>query len=152
MKKKTLKEWFNFRVTISVIHGLDKQMKRLVTIASLYGYLFDEKKRDKDLETRIASIMNLSNNSNSLTLPLIYHNIIWKEIESRDTNSNLVNAKSIITNKKEMGLFDARRYADLVISSMPAYLFYDSIDVVKEDITHMLISLPFINGERNGFA
>ena len=149
MKKKTLKEWLPSRLTVSVVHALSNHKKRIITIASLFGYLFDEKDRDKALELRLSKIMNLADDSSALTFPLIYHNLIWREIEERQSGEALVLVKdSILKSKcKVICQRDAKSYADLFISIMPSYLFYDNTDVVREDIVHLFESIKFIRGE-----
>lgn len=148
MKKKTLKEWLPNRVAVSVVQTLGHHKKRIVTIASLFGYLFDQKNRDKELEVRLSQIMNLANNSGALTFPLIYHNLIWKDIEERQLGETLTQIKNSILEKKHIGICqrDASSYAEQFISVMPTYLFYDNIDVVKQDMVHLFESIRFIRG------
>lgn len=149
-KKKTLRNWLNCRVTVPIVHTLDKRMKRIVAIASLFGYLFDEQKRDKDLELRLSKTMNLANNSASLTLPLVYHDLIWRSIEE---DSNITEAKTRLTDKAERSITsqEAQKYAKIFVGAMPTYLLYDSPDVVLNDVIHLFESLPFILGTKSNY-
>jgi hypothetical protein len=149
MQKKTLKKWLSSRVAVSVVNTLDNHKKRIVTIASLFGYLFDEHIRDKGLEVRLSKIMNLAENSSALTFPLIYHDLIWKEIEEQQLGGDLVSLKDNILKMKNDGIgqVDAKSLADLFVAVMPTYLFYDNKDVVKEDIIQLFESIKFIRGE-----
>ena len=149
MQKKTLKKWLSSRVAVSVVNTLDNHAKRIVTIASLFGYLFDERIRNKDLEVRLSKIMNLAENSSALTFPLIYHDLIWKEIEEQQRGETLVSLKDNILKLKNDGVcqHDAKSLADLFLAVMPTYLFYDNKEAVKEDIVHLFESIKFIRGE-----
>lgn len=149
MQKKTLKKWLSSRVAVSVVNTLDNHKKRIVTIASLFGYLFDEHIRDKGLEVRLSKIMNLAENSSALTFPLIYHDLIWKEIEEEQRDGELANLKGVVLKMKNDGIdqVDAKSLADLFVAVMPTYLFYDNKEAVKEDIIHLFESIKFIRGE-----
>lgn len=151
MQNKTLKNWISSRLAVSVVNTLDSHKKRILTIASLFGYLFDERVRDKALEVRLSKIMNLADNSNALTFPLIYHDLIWKEIEEQKSGRELVNLKNNILKLKsgEIGHCQAKSLANLFLALMPTYLFYDNKDVVKEDIAHLFESIKFIRGENS---
>ena len=151
MQKKTLKKWLSSRLAVSVVNTLDSHKKRILTIASLFGYLFDEHIRDKGLEVRLSKIMNLTENSNALTFPLIYHDLIWKEIEEQQRSGILVNLKDSILKMKngEACQHDVKSLADSFVAVMPTYLFYDNKDVVKEDIVHLFESIKFIRGENS---
>lgn len=149
-RTETIKEWLNGRVTVPYIHTLNRKMKRLVAIASLFGYVFDEQKRNKKVEERLSKIMNLSDHSNSLTLPMIYHGIIWGPIEKRNKNE-LLKLKDTVNVRIKQGINseDAQTCANLLISILPAYLIYDTIDNVRQDVEHLFESLPFILEQTN---
>lgn len=151
MKKKTLKEWLPNKVTVSVVNTMGNHKKRIVTIASLFGYIFDQKNRDKELEIRLSKIMNLADNASALTFPLIYHKLIWNDIENQKCGEELAYIKNSIIQNNKTGICerDAKNYADLFVTVMPTYLFYDNIDNVKEDIVHLFESIKFIRGEKS---
>lgn len=144
-RTETLKEWLNGRVTVPYLHTLNRKMKRLVAIASLFGYVFNEQKRNKKVEERLSKIMNLSDRSNSLTFPMVYHDLIWGPIEKRNKNELLNFKKTVnICMKKGLSKEKARECANLLIEVLPAYLIYDTIDNVRQDVEHLFSSLPFI--------
>lgn len=145
MTEETITTWINHKVTIPFIGNLDKRMKRIVTIASLFGYLFNRRERNREIEIRLSKIMNLTNNPGSLTLPIIYHRLIWRDIDNRYKNTlGNVKNKILLSKKKAISISEARQLANLFVLSMPEYLYYDTVDNIKSDVVHMIESLPYI--------
>ena len=145
MTEETITTWISHKVTIPFIGNLDKRMKRIVAIASLFGYLFNRRERNKEIEIRLSKIMNLTNNPGSLTLPIIYHRLIWRDIDKRYKNTlNSVRNKILQSRKKTISITEARQLANLFVLTMPEYLYYDTVDNIKSDVVHMIEALPYI--------
>lgn len=146
MNSETLNDWVNAKLTVPIVSQLNRKMKRLVTIASLFGYLFNRKEHNSVIEERLTKIMNLSDNSAAITFPLVYHSVIWQSIEKQH-REEIKNVKLNVTKKirkKRPTVEDLESCASLLISIIPTYLIYDTSSVVKQDFVHLLESLPFI--------
>lgn len=146
-EQQTLKEWLNSRITVSVVSALDTHMKRIVAVASLYGCLLDQKARNKEIETRLSKVMNLTSNAGSLTLPMVYHRAIWKNVE-REHADTFQRIKQHFTKPTASGLSleEAEKFAAILVSLMPTYLRYDTCDIIRRDCVSMLEAMPFILG------
>lgn len=146
MNSETLNDWVNAKLTVPIVSQLNRKMKRLVTIASLFGYLFNRKEHNSVIEERLTKIMNLSDNCAAITFPLVYHSVIWQSIEKQH-REEIKNVKLNVTKKirkKRPTVEDLESCASLLISIIPTYLIYDTSSVVKQDFVHLLESLPFI--------
>ena len=146
MKNDIVRDWLNSRLTVPIVSHLNRKMKRLVTIASLFGYLFNRNEHNSELEERLTKIMNLSENSNAITFPLVYHSVIWESVEKQHSQE-LHHVKLSVTkkiHKEKLSYEDLESCANLLISIIPSYLIYDTGNVIKQDFVHMLESLPFI--------
>ncbi len=146
MNSETLNDWINAKLTVPIVSQLNRKMKRLVTIASLFGYLFNRKEHNSVIEERLTKIMNLSDNCAAITFPLVYHSVIWQSIEKQH-REEIKNVKLNVTkklHKEKLSYEDLESCANLLISIIPSYLIYDTGNVIKQDFVHMLESLPFI--------
>lgn len=146
MNSETLNDWINAKLTVPIVSQLNRKMKRLVTIASLFGYLFNRKEHNSVIEERLTKIMNLSDNCAAITFPLVYHSVIWQSIEKQH-REEIKNIRLNVTkkiHKKRPTDEDLESCANLLISIIPTYLIYDTGNVVKQDFVHLLESLPFI--------
>ncbi len=153
MNSETLNDWINAKLTVPIVSQLNRKMKRLVTIASLFGYLFNRKEHNSVIEERLTKIMNLSDNCAAITFPLVYHSVIWQSIEKQH-KQEIKDVKLSVTKKihKEKPTDeDLETCASLLISIIPTYLIYDTGNVVKQDFVHLLESLPFIFDNRVQF-
>ncbi len=149
-EQQTLKEWLNSRITVSVVSALDTHMKRIVAVASLYGCLLDQKARNKDIETRLSKVMNLTSNANSLTLPMVYHRAIWRNVE-REHADTFQKIKQHFSQPAPVELSgeQAEKFAAILVTLMPTYLRYDTCDIIRRDCVSMLEAMPFILGSAN---
>lgn len=146
MNSETLNDWINAKLTVPIVSQLNRKMKRLVTIASLFGYLFNRKEHNSVIEERLTKIMNLSDNCAAITFPLVYHSVIWQSIEKQH-KQEIKDVKLNVTkkiHKEKPTVEDLETCASLLISIIPTYLIYDTGNVVKQDFVHLLESLPFI--------
>lgn len=150
MTKATVAEWIGGNIAPPILRSLDRRMKRLVTIASLFGYVFNRQVRDKDLEDRLSKVMDLTDNSNSLTLPILYHNMIWKIAEKVGDTSAILHAKEIAAklSKTELTEREVENCAEVFISNLPIYLQYDSFEQIKYDLLQFFKSVPLILGSK----
>ena len=146
MKKTTIAEWIGGNIAPPIVRTLDARMKRLVTIASLFGYVFNLKKRDTDVELRLSRVMDLTDNANSLTLPILHHDMIWKIAEKEGNTKALLKAKEIVAQAMSCNISDrdVQSCADIFINNLPPYLQYAGFDEIKVDIVQFFKSLPII--------
>lgn len=153
MRDSKIKNWISDRVVVPTVQSMDKRMKRIVALASLFGYLFNRNQRNKDLELRLSKTMNLAVNSNSLTLPMLYHNLVWYKVEKRSNSQELINIRQKFAQEHQQTVSteEAQKYASVLVSLMPACLFYDSLEIVRLDIIHLFESIPFIFGESKAY-
>ena len=124
-------------------------MRRIVALASLFGFLFNCRRRDKEMEMRLSKALDLASNSGSLTLPMVYHEMVWSSVERRSTGQ-LRDIKKKFAGQRQHNVSneEAQSYASVLVGHMPTCLFYDTAEVIKSDLIHLFESIPFILGEQ----
>lgn len=143
MAHQKLTNWINRSVVAPAVSSLDARMKRIVTIASLVGFLFDKNRRSKVVEDRLSKIMNLAVKSNSLTLPLVYHQLFWCE---SNNYSQMREIKEEIAHTNLTGITEkeANSWASTIMGIMPSFMFYDTVENIRKDFVQLFESIPFI--------
>ncbi len=148
MREGTVKNWIGDRLVVPAVQGLDKRMKRIVALASLFGYLLKPAKRNKDLELRLSRTMDLAVDSSSLTLPMMYHDLVWHAAEKRSNARELIAIRKKFASDLQGSVSqeEANKYASVLLTFMPSCLLYDSEDTIRGDIIHLFESIPYILG------
>jgi hypothetical protein len=148
MRDSIVKNWISDRVVVPTVQGLDKRIKRMVALASLFGFLFNRRHRSKELEMRLSKTMDLATNSSSLTLPMIHHEMVWDSVERRNPGEvRTIKKKFCVEQTHNVTNAEAKTYAQVLVGIMPTCLFYDSVEVILQDLIHLFESIPFILGE-----
>lgn len=144
MKNNRITNWIKGKLVVPTVHSLDNRMKRIVALSSLVGLIYNSDKRNKAIEHRLSKTMGLAVNSNSLTLPMLYHKVFWCELDV--DNPKLAVIRDVLVNDptKDMSEHEVDTYTNILVENMPTYLFYDSIENIKVDIRQLVQSIPFI--------
>lgn len=146
MGKTKISDWIKTTVIVPRVSKLNRRMKRMVTIASLFGYIFNKKESNDAMVERLSKIMNLSNNCKAIVFPLIYHNLFWGSVERKHLQE-LTTIKINVTkklHKETISNEDIDSCAKMLMSILPNYLLYDNFSVIRQDLAHLMESVPFI--------
>ena len=148
MRDSIVKNWISDRVVVPTVQGLDKRVKRMVALASLFGFLFNRRHRSKELEMRLSKTMNLAIIANALTLPMIHHEMVWDSVERRNPGEvRKIKKKFCVEQTQNVTSAEATTYARVLVGIMPTCLMYDTIEVILSDLIQLFESIPFILGE-----
>lgn len=148
MRDSTVKNWISEKVVVPTVQSLDKRMKRIVALASLFGFLFNRRAHNRDVEVRLSKTMNLAVNAKSLTLPMVYHEMVWDAVaRQKPAEIRTIKKKLAVEHQRNVSNEEAQSYASVLVGLMPACLFYDTVEVMRSDLIQLFESIPFILGE-----
>lgn len=148
MRDSIVKNWIGDRVVVPAVQLMDKRMKRLVALASLFGFLFNRRQRSKELEMRLSKSMDLAVKADALTLPMLYHEMVWNPVERRSPQEvRTIKKKFASEQQHSVTTEEAQSYATVLVGLMPTCLFYDTVENIRKDLIHLFESIPFILGE-----
>ncbi len=118
---------------------LPDNVKRLIFISSITGYLRGIQTPESALAERLNNLMNMGNRSNSLLVPIMFNSKIWcdfdpdKELKLK----GLVYADLIKFKEGNTSMKDLRILSNVFIDNSPHFLRYGSKKVMRNDLIHL---------------
>ena len=118
---------------------LPDDVKRLIFISSITGYLRDIQTPESVLAERLKNLMNIGNRSNSLLAPIMLNSKIWcdfdpdKELKLKGlVYADLIKFKESTTSMKNL-----RILSNVFIDNSPHFLKYGSKKEMRNDLMHL---------------
>lgn len=118
---------------------LPSNVKRLIFISSITGYLRGIHTPQSALVERLNKLMNISTRSNSLLFPIFISSSIWsdfdpdKKLKEKGLDfSQVINPKDNHVSMKEL-----RILSNVVIENSPEFLRYGSKKEMRGDLIHL---------------
>lgn len=123
---------------------LPDKFKRLILLSSLTGYINNVHTMEKALSERLNELLNISNKSNSLVVPIMYSSRIWYQInpinELKEKGIYCYDIKSFIQNNRN-NFRNIRILSDILVKLTPEHLMYSSKHRMRKDIFKLLTNL-----------
>jgi hypothetical protein len=119
----------------SLYTNVPRRIKRLIFIASILALIDGNSEINKYLATKLNNILQIAYNDEALYFPMAIKSIIWKSIiknpllEISGKVYNILNISEIRTNDPYLN-----NTSNFLISNMPAWLVYGSVDMMHHDI------------------
>ena len=118
---------------------LPDNVKRLIFISSITGYLRDIQTPESALAERLNNLMNMGNRSNSLLVPIMLNSKIWCDFdpEKELKLKGLVYADLIKFKEGNTSMKDLRILSNVFIDNSPHFLRYGSKKEMRNDLIHL---------------
>ena len=118
---------------------LSPQVKRLIFISSITGYLREIHTPESALAERLNNLMNIGNRSNALLLPIMFNSKIWCNFNpTTELKLKGIIYKDLIKfNNPKTSMKDLRILSNMFITNSPIFLRYGSKKMMRNDLIHL---------------
>lgn len=119
--------------------ALPDDVKRLIFISSITGYLRNIHTPESALAQRLNDLMNIGNRSNSLLFPIMINSTIWRDLDpDKELRLKGINYRDLIKFKKnETSIKHLRILSNLFIDNSPLFLKYGSKSKMRCDLMRL---------------
>ena len=118
---------------------LPSNVKRLIFISSITGYLRGIQTPQSALAERLNKLMHIGTRSNSLLFPIFISSSIWSDFDpdKKLKEKGLVFSQVINSKDNHVSMKDLRILSNVVIENSPEFLRYGSKKEMRGDLIHL---------------
>lgn len=118
---------------------LPSNVKRLIFISSITGYLRGIQTPQSALVERLNKLMNIGTRSNSLLFPIFISSSIWSDFDpvKKLKEKGLDFSQVINSEDNHVSMKDLRILSNVVIENSPEFLRYGSKKEMRGDLIHL---------------
>lgn len=130
-------------------HILPNRTKRLIFVSSFIAHIQNCETTDKNLITKLNTLLHLCGSDNALVFPMQLHDKIWKNANIEqlfqekgfETSTDLA---LLTVNKPKTMSKKIRTLSEDIIKVMPAWLRYSSNSQMRQDLITLLLNIGVI--------
>ena len=130
--------WYKASWNRFLFKFLPARTKRLVFLASIFGYIKDTKEICDDTLEKINRIMHLSRDNHSMSLPIVMKDVIWKDLKDVE-NEGITDFKKYILSLAENN--NVEMVVQTLINKAPCWTLYGDDKTITKDVKLLLKSM-----------